>query len=319
MAGIWVLAEDYKHCLELLNAGQKLAETLDKQLAVFLMQKPDRADDFIAHGADRVYLLPALPEDQTMEAYIPLIAGIAKQEQPDIFFIGASLRCKEMAARIAASLNTGLCSDCTGFTLDEESQSLVMERLIFGGAAVQKVICETLPQMATIPAGAFEAGTALSGRDGQVIELSPAPPSPVKLIAKKSNARQTTNLAEARVVICVGRGLEKEADLEMARELAELLGAEIGCTRPISEELHWMPEETCIGLSGIKVKPELYIGLGVSGQIQHLTGINEARVICAINCDENAPIFDVSNYGIVGDVYKVVPQLIAELKQALHK
>ncbi len=319
MAGIWILAEDYKHCLELLNAGQKLATALGSQVAAFLLPGLGKADDLIAYGADQVYHLPVLPEDQTLEAYLPLIIDLAKREQPNIFLCGATLRIKEMAARIASSLNTGLCSDCTGFTLDDKSNRLEMERLIFGGAAVQKVVCQTQPQMATIPAGVFETAAAQNSRAGQVIDLGPAPASPIKLISRKTSARQTANLPEAKVVICVGRGLEKEADLNMARELADLLGAEIGCTRPISEELHWMPEETCIGLSGIKVKPELYIGLGVSGQIQHITGITDSRVICAINSDENAPIFDVSNYGIVGDVCKVVPQLIAELKKALNK
>lgn len=318
MSGIWILAEDCQHSLELINAGQELAKHLGLKLAAFLWQDRDLADDYIAHGADQVYLLPALPPDQTISSYTPVITDIARQEQPDIFFFGGSLRCKEMAAVVASALDTGLCSDCMGVTLDKD-KNLEMERLIFGGAAVQKVVCTTRPQMATIPAGNFKAGSAQNGREGQIIELPAPPPSLVKLVDKKPRLREAANLTEARVVVCVGRGLENEADLQMTRELAALLGAEIGCTRPISEELHWLPEDTCIGLSGIKVKPEVYIGLGVSGQIQHLTGITDSKVICAVNSDENAPIFEVSNYGIVGDIYKVVPQLIAELKKALNK
>ncbi len=318
MSGIWILAEDCQHSLELINAGQELAKQLGLKLAAFLWQDRALADDYIAHGADQVYLLPALPPDQTISSYTPVITDIARQEQPDIFFFGGSLRCKEMAAVVASALDTGLCSDCMGVTLDKD-KNLEMERLIFGGAAVQKVVCTTRPQMATIPAGNFKAGSAQNGREGQIIELPAPPPSLVKLVDKKPRLREAANLTEARVVVCVGRGLENEADLQMTRELAALLGAEIGCTRPISEELHWLPEDTCIGLSGIKVKPEVYIGLGVSGQIQHLTGITDSKVICAVNSDENAPIFEVSNYGIVGDIYKVVPQLIAELKKALNK
>ncbi|MEN6326223.1 MAG: electron transfer flavoprotein subunit alpha/FixB family protein [Syntrophomonas sp.] len=318
MAGIWILAEDYQHSLELINAGQELAQQLGSKLSAFLWQDRALADDYIAHGADQVYLLPVLSPDQTISSYTPVITDIARQEQPDIFFFGGSLRCKEMAALVASALNTGLCSDCTGFTLND-GKTLEMERLIFGGAAVQKVICTTRPQMATVPSGNFKAGSAQSGREGQLIELPAPPPSVVKLVDKKPRLREAANLTEARVVVCVGRGLENEADLQMARELAALLGAEIGCTRPISEELHWLPEDTCIGLSGIKVKPEVYIGLGVSGQIQHITGITDSKIICSVNSDENAPIFEVSNYGVVGVIYKVVPQLIAELKKALNK
>ena len=117
------------------------------------------------------------------------------------------------------------------------------------------------------------------------------------------------------MVVSVGRGIEKKEDLAIARELADVLDGEIGCTRPISEEMHWLPEELCIGLSGVQIKPDLYVGLGISGQIQHVTGIRNARVICAINKDENAPIFGVADFGIVGDLYSVVPKLVQELKK----
>jgi len=191
-----------------------------------------------------------------------------------------------------------------------------MERLAFGGAAVQKVICPTRPVMATIPLRAFEPATEKGERKGQLRELPPPPPSPVKVLERKPKEREAKEIAEASVVVCVGRGIEKEEDMALARELADVLGGEIGCTRPISEEMHWLPEELCIGLSGVHVKPELYIGLGVSGQVQHVTGIRDAKVICAINKDENAPIFDAADYGVTGNLYDVVPKLIEEFKKA---
>ena len=137
----------------------------------------------------------------------------------------------------------------------------------------------------------------------------------VKVLERKVKTREAKDINEARVVVSVGRGIEKKEDLAIARELADVLGGEIGCTRPISEEMHWLPEELCIGLSGVQIKPDLYVGLGISGQIQHVTGIRNARVICAINKDENAPIFGVADFGIVGDLYSVVPKLIQELKK----
>jgi len=127
------------------------------------------------------------------------------------------------------------------------------------------------------------------------------------------------DITEARILVCVGRGLENQQDMQMVQELAEVLGAEIACTRPIAEEMHWLPEETYIGISGKQVKPDLYIGLGVSGQIQHVSGIRDARVICAINRDENAPIFEVSDLGLVGDLYTILPELIQQLKKVFKK
>jgi electron transfer flavoprotein alpha subunit len=137
----------------------------------------------------------------------------------------------------------------------------------------------------------------------------------VKVLERKVKERETKDIAEARVLVCVGRGIEKNEDIELARQLADALGGEIACTRPIAEEFHWLPEELCIGLSGVQVKPDLYLGIGVSGQVQHLTGFHNAKVIAAVNKDENSPIFKATDFGIVGDLYDVVPKLIAEFKK----
>ncbi|HEX3012549.1 MAG TPA: electron transfer flavoprotein subunit alpha/FixB family protein, partial [Syntrophomonadaceae bacterium] len=223
------------------------------------------------------------------------------------------------AARIAARLNTGLCSQCTALKYDELTGCLEMERLIFGGAAVQKVICQKRPQMATIAPRVFEPACRQNNQDGEIREL-PAPPlAKTKVLDRKPKDRASGSLTGAKVIICAGRGVEKEEDLALIRNLAEAAGGEIGCTRPISEELHWLPEDTCIGLSGKQVKPDLYIGMGISGQVQHITGIRDARVIGVVNNDENAPIFDVANYGIVGDLYEVVPELTRQLKEITNK
>lgn len=316
MAGVWILAENRGQTLELLNIGRDLASKTGTKLAAFLWQDRELAPDYISHGADEVLLLPSLPEDQSLDAYIPVIAEEAQKEDPDIFLVAATMRGKEMAARIATRLNTGLCSDCIALNLNDESKILEMERLAFGGAAVQKVTCPTRPVMATIPLRTFEPATEQGGREGQLKEFPSPPPSPVKVLERKPKEREAKDIAEASVVVCVGRGIEKEEDMALARELADVLGGEIGCTRPISEEMHWLPEELCIGLSGVHVKPELYIGLGVSGQVQHVTGIRDAKVICAINKDKNAPIFDAADYGVIGDLYDVVPKLIEEFKKA---
>ncbi len=315
MPGIWIYAENREQTLELLNIGRQLAAKMETTVSAMLAGNHDAAPDYIAHGADEVLLLPPLAADQSQDAYLPVIVDAAKEAAPDVFLLAATARGKELAARIATSLNTGLCSSCIAMNYDESGKILELERIAYGGAAIQKVTCLTRPVMATIPPRTFEPATTEAGRDGHVRELPAPPPSRVRVVERKGRTRETRDITEARVVVSVGRGFEKPEDLALARQLADALGGEIGCTRPISEENHWLPEELCIGLSGIQVKPDLYVGLGVSGQIQHVTGIRNAKVIAAVNKDENAPIFGVADFGIVGDLYDAAPKLIRELKR----
>jgi len=318
MAGIWIFAEKREQALELLNIGQRLAVKTGTAVSALLAGNPDAARDYIAHGADEVLLLPPLAADQSYEAYLPVIVEEAKTADPDLFLCAATVRIRELAARIAACLETGLCSSCIALNYGEGGKNLEMERIAYGGAAIQKVTCLTRPVMATIPPRTFEPGTAEAGREGHIRELPAPPTSCVRVLERKVRTRETRDITEAKVVVSVGRGFEKREDLSLARQLADALGGEIGCTRPISVENHWLPEELCIGLSGIQIKPDLYLGLGVSGQIQHVTGIRNAKVIAAINNDENAPIFGVADFGIVGDLYDAAPKLLQELKRGSH-
>jgi electron transfer flavoprotein alpha subunit len=315
MAGIWIFAENREQTLELLNIGRRLATKMGTTVSALLAGNRDAAPDYIAHGTDEVLLLPPLAADQSPDACLPVIAEAAKEADPDVFLLAATARGKELAARIATRLETGLCSSCISLDYDENSKTMEMQRLAYGGAALQKVTCLKRPAMATIPPRTFEPAAAQDGREGPVRELPGSPLATVKILERKIRQRETRDITEAKVVVSVGRGFEKREDLALARQLADALGGEIGCTRPISEENHWLPEDLCIGLSGIQVKPDLYLGLGISGQIQHVTGIRNAKVIAAVNKDENAPIFGVADFGIVGDLYDAVPKLIEELKK----
>lgn len=315
MAGIWIYAENREQTLELLNIGRQLAAKTGTTVSALLAGNPEAARDYIVHGADEVLLLPPLAADQSHEAYLPMIAAAAKEADPDVFLLAATARGKELAARIATRLETGLCSSCIALDYDENAKILEMQRLAYGGAALQKVTCLRRPVMATIPPRTFEPAATEDGREGNIRELPGSPLATIKILERKVRAREAKDITEAKVVVSVGRGFDKQEDLALARQLAEALGGEIGCTRTISEENHWLPEELCIGLSGIQVKPDLYLGIGVSGQIQHVTGIRNAKVIAAVNKDENAPIFGVADFGIVGDLYDAVPKLIEELKK----
>ncbi|HOD35215.1 MAG TPA: electron transfer flavoprotein subunit alpha/FixB family protein [Syntrophales bacterium] len=315
MAGVWVFGENRELTLELLGIGKSLAAEMGTTLSAFLAGDREQAKDYISHGADEILFLPPLQEGQSLDAFIPVIAGEASKADPDILLFAASMRGKDLAARVAAKLDSGLCGGCVAIRFERASKTFEAERLAYGGAAVQKVTFTTKPAIAAIPPKTFQPAKEESGREGRVRELPAAPPSTARVVEKKAKERKATNLPDARVVVCAGRGFDKKEDLSLVTELARALGGEVGCTRPISEELHWLPEELCIGLSGISVKPELYIGLGVSGQIQHMTGIRGAKVVAAVNKDENAPIFGASDLGIVGNLYDVVPKILEELKK----
>ena len=317
MSGIWIIAENHGDALELMNIGRQLAEKMNTDISVFLPTVREQAPQYFALGAREVVLLDSLGKDAPFDRFIPRIADEAKIKDPDLLLISSTSRGKELAARIAARLDTGLCSGCIALRFDEQRKMLVMSRLAYGGRALQEVICESRPAMATIPPRTFDKAAPLetSIEPGTIREFSAPLVSKVRVLEKKRNVQQTKEIFDARVVVCIGRGMEKSEHLAIARELADALGGEIGCTRPICEELHWLPESLCIGLSGIKVKPDLYLGLGVSGQIQHVIGIRNAKVIAAVNKDENAPIFKVADLGIVADLYEVVPKIITELKK----
>ncbi len=314
MSGVWIYADKHEQGWELITAGRALAARLGLELTALLAGDTDIAQDFIARGADEVVLLPPLAENQPIQDYVPLIADEVREADPDVFLITASLSGKEMAARIAARLDTALCSECSVLNIDEEGQ-LRMERLMYGGAAIQTVSINSRPQMATIPPGAYEAAPVQSDRPGKVKTLKAPEPSGMQVLERKGKAAASGDITTARIIVCAGRGIENQEDMAMLKELAEVLGGELACTRPISAEKHWMSEESCIGLSAQEVKPALYLGIGVSGQIQHLVGIRDAGIIAALNSDENAPIFESADYGITGDLYQVVPALIEEFKK----
>lgn len=315
MAGVWIVSDNRGQALELLNIGRQLAAKMGTPVSALIYQDREEIEDYINHGADDIMLLPSLSGEQPPEGYIPVICEEARKGDPDLILLAATPRGKNIAALMAEKLHVGLVSSCTAIDFNEENKTLVMERLAHGGAAVQKVTCSTRPAMATIPPRTYEAALPEMGRQGHVRELPSPPPSAIKVIERKVKERKVKDISEARIIVCVGRGIAKKEDLAIARELTDLLGGAIGCTRPIAEEFHWLPEELCIGLSGVQVKPDLYLGIGVSGQVQHVTGIRNAKVIAAINKDENAPIFKAADFGVIGDLYDVMPKLISELKK----
>jgi len=315
MAGIWIVAETREQALELLGAGSLLAPDMGATLTAVVSKGSASPEECISRGADEVLMLAELAPGEPFGAHLPVIEKEARAASPDVILFSATARGKETAARLAARRGAGLCSACTAISFDKASNAVVMERIAYGGAATQKLASSARPVLITVPPRSFEPAGALDGRQGKTRELPAPPPSAVKIVERKPKEKVAKDITEARVIVCAGRGFDKKEDLALARQLADALGGELGATRPLTEEVHWLPEDLCIGLSGIQVKPELYVGLGVSGQVQHMTGVRGAKVVCAVNRDENAPIFALSDFGIVGNLYEVVPKIIEELKK----
>jgi electron transfer flavoprotein alpha subunit len=311
-SGVWVFSERKDVVLELIGKGRELADRLPCDLGVLALGAPlaREAESFASCGADKVFVFedPAL-QDGLPEPLAEAIGRLASQSTPDILLIGSTRKGKDVAARTAVRLSTGVMTDCMALTLDQETLLLVADRPSYGGIMTSTETCTTKPQMATIPPRAFEPATQGAAK-GEVVrvEMTLTPPKTrsVRVVSKEGKA---VSLEDASVIVSGGRGIAKKEDFAILKELAEVLGGEVGCSSPIAEDMKWMPLERLVGLTGRKVKPKLYIACGISGQAQHITGMRGARVVVAINTDPEAPIFQQSDYCVKGDLYEIVPQL----------
>ncbi|MCX7816422.1 MAG: electron transfer flavoprotein subunit alpha/FixB family protein [Syntrophales bacterium] len=315
MAGVWIFSEDRRLVLEMLHIGRRLNDAFGSAITVFTPASREETQVFFEYGAHEVVILPPLPEKRTIRDYAVSLADEAERCSPNVFLFGSTYIGREMAARVAARLKAGLCSNCIHVECNRESGTIIMERYLYGGMAIQRLVWDRVPIMATVPPRVFPSATPLEAGEGTVRELLPPPASSVKVLTRKIKPKETRDITGAKVIVAAGRGVEKKEDLDLVQKLADSLGGELACTRPLAEELNWLPAELCIGLSGVTVKPELYVGVGVSGQVQHMTGVRNAKVICAINKDQNAPIFTQADLGIVGDLYDVLPKLIEALRK----
>lgn len=316
--GVWVFSEAHDLTIEMLGKGRELADKLQTELAAILIGNNvhDKANELISYGADKVYLVdnPALERFQA-EAYLGILHNLAMTYRPEIVLVGSTRNGKPLAARLATRLDTGCVPDCARLSVDE-NRRLIGERITYGGNAVAKVTFKSKPQVATVPARAFEKPTPQT-RNGQVIKLDLKVEEPkTQVVERKPLETSSVNVEEAQYLVCCGRGLEKKDDKVLLEELANVLGGQVGCSRPLVEDRKWFTE--WIGLSGHKVKPKLYMACGISGVIQHVAGIRDSKIIVAINKDPEAPIFEIADYGVVGNLYELLPALKDALKRQLQ-
>ncbi len=322
--GVWVFAEQRDGRLknvayELLAKGRELADSLQTELsAVCFGHGIDDINQLIAGGADKVYLAdsPELadnPEDLCTHQLVELI----RHYEPEVVIAGATSLGRSFIPRVASLVETGLTADCTGLEIDTGKRLLLQTRPTFGGNIMATIICQAKrPQMSTVRPRVFKKGTPDKNRQGQIIKVDfnkASVTSRTKLLSFVEDITETIKLDEADIIVAGGRGLGKPENFQMLEDLAKAMGAALGSSRPPVDE-GWIPYSHQVGQTGKTVCPKLYIACGISGAVQHMAGMQTSETIVAINDDPNAPIFEIATYGIVGDLFKVVPMLTDKLK-----
>lgn len=307
--------------IELISKARELADQIKtKVIAVIIGEKiGELAKEAIAYGTDKVILVddPTVKEYRN-DSHSKILFDLINDQKPEIVLIGATSIGRELAARIAVRLNTGLTADCTGLDLDMERRILLQTRPAFGGNLMATIECPfNRPQMSTVRPKVMKIGKRNEKRKGEIINLKPGITESEIRTKIKNIIRQQQgeiNLEEAEIIVSGGRGLHKPENFYIIKELAALLGAAVGASRA-TVDAGWIEAHHQVGQTGKTVAPKLYIACGISGAIQHLAGMQTSDVIVAINKDPDAPIFNVATYGIVGDLFEVVPALISEIKK----
>ena len=353
--GVWVFCEQREGMIQtisyqLLSEGRKLANDLGVELCGVVMGS-ELNDQYIkalgGYGADRVYYIDSpLLKDYTTDGYAKVLCDLVQEKKPEIVLIGATNLGRDLGPRCAARLHTGLTADCTHLDVDvekykeflrttstidvdntkfEENTNLKMTRPAFGGHLMATIICPRFrPQMSTVRPGVMQTQPFdEAGMEKVVVEkITPALTAEdihVKILDIKKSAKKMVDLIGADVVVSVGRGIssDPEKGIALAEELAGVLGGVVGASRAVTDA-GWLSTDHQVGQTGKTVHPRIYVALGISGAIQHKAGMQDSECIIAVNKSDVAPIFEVADYGICGDLFKVVPMMIEEMK-ALKK
>ena len=327
---VWIFAEQKDGRIqsityELLGEGRKLADQLGMKLCAVLLghQMTERTTELIQRGADRVYLVdaPELAYFQD-EPYAAVLIELVRRHKPAIMLCGATSVGRSLVSRVAVTVKAGLTADCTGLAIDPETQNLLQTRPAFGGNIMATIITpKHRPQMATVRHKVMKEAVVDAEHQGETL-IEKVAAEVLKSRAQRvqfvPETETTTNIAEANMIVSGGRGLQAPENFAMIRELAEVLGAGVGSSRA-AVDAGWIPYSHQVGQTGKTVCPKIYIACGISGQIQHLAGMSSSDIIVAINKDPEAPIFRVATYGLVGDLFKLVPLLTREFKKVLKK
>ena len=351
--GVWVFCEQRQGALmstdfELVSEARKLADELGCEVTGLLLgdNVEGIAKELGGYGADKVLVCESpLLKDYTTDAYAKVVCDMVNEYKPEVLLIGATNIGRDLGPRCAARLHTGLTADATHLDIDTakyveflkesstidlskqkfdyEDRNLKMTRPAFGGHLMATIICPRFrPQMSTVRPGVMQTQPFDEAGAAKVVveKVTPALTADdihVEILDIKKSAKKLVDLIGADVVVSVGRGIssDPEKGIALAEELAGALGGVVGASRAVTDE-GWLSADHQVGQTGKTVHPRIYVALGISGAIQHVAGMQDSETIIAINKNENAPIFGIASYGIVGDLYKVVPELIKEIKAA---
>lgn len=317
MSGVIVYSEREAIRLELLSGGREIARARRSSVAVALFGSGlgAQAEACFAHGAESAYVAddPMLEGQQT-DVCAQALAQIVRQAEADLVLIGSTRRGRTLAARLAQRLGAGSVTGALGLAVREGR--VAARRYSLGGNTIREVAITSPTAVVAVEPGTFEATPVDPRVDGAVVRVPMAlTASRARVVGLKKKRVGAVNIEEAERVVCIGRGVEKREDLQIIEALVKALDGELAGTRPLAYEFGWIPEDRMIGISGKTVRPQLYVAVGLSGQIQHSVSIRGSKVILAINKDKNAPIFAMADYGIVGDLYEVVPRLTQALQR----
>ncbi|MGO5065491.1 MULTISPECIES: electron transfer flavoprotein subunit alpha/FixB family protein [unclassified Clostridium] len=318
---VWVIAEQRQGkitpvVIELLGEGRKIANDIGVELCAILLghNVDNLADELVQFGADKVYYVnDPLLEKYTTDGYAKVIVDAVNNIKPEIVLIGATHIGRDLAPRIASNLDTGLTADCTKLEVDPEDKKLKQTRPAFGGNIMATIICpDNRPQMSTVRPGVMEKAVRDENRKGEIIKLGTNLSKNdirTEVIEIVKSKKELVSLTDANFIVSGGLGLGNSDGFKLLKQLADRLDGVVGSSRA-AVDAGWIENSHQVGQTGTTVKPTVYIACGISGAIQHLAGMQESDIIIAINKNESAPIFEVADYGIVGDLYDVVPKLL---------
>lgn len=339
--GVFVFAQQVDNVLdgvafELLGKGKELAKDLNTEVTAVLIGSgvKNLADELAVYGAEKVIVVddPELKEYRT-EPYAHALASVINEYKPEIVLVGATAIGRDLGPTVSARVKSGLTADCTVLEIgdyplnaapgqEQLHNQLLMTRPAFGGNTIATIACPyNRPQMATVRPGVMQKIAPIEGAKANVVDFK-AEFKPndryVEILNIVKAVKNTANIMDAKILVSGGRGVGSKENFKMLEELAEVLGGTVSCSRAVVEN-GWQPVDLQVGQTGKTVRPQIYFAIGISGAIQHVAGMEESDLIVAINKDEDAPIFDVADYGLVGDLRKIVPALTAALRTELGK
>ncbi|EFO6368832.1 electron transfer flavoprotein subunit alpha/FixB family protein [Salmonella enterica] len=307
-SSVWVFSDTPSRLPELMSGAQAVGEKVN----AFVLNEADSAT--ACHlGADHVWLLSGKPEDRMIEDYADAMAETIRQHsEGGAVLLPNTRRGKLLAAKLGYRLSAAVSNDARDVSLQDGKAAV--KHMVYGGLAIGAETIASPFAVITLSSGTFDAQQPDTSRSGEMHTVQwQAPATAVTRTATQARQSNSVDLDKARLVVSVGRGIGSKENISLAEALCQTIGAELACSRPVAENEKWMEHERYVGISNLMLKPELYLAVGISGQIQHMVGANGAQTIFAINKDKNAPIFQYADFGIVGDALKILPALTAAL------